>query len=137
VTIARHLVLVLSAMLLCATSAAAASDTSSSKGAGSWFGFGGDSSKPAAKTKKVSNASKTPPVLTKMADAPKRLVSSTKSMLAPKNPSPKKKGPETTLPPVRNPKEQKQGFFQSLFNPAPPPPPQTIQDWMKLKQIHP
>jgi hypothetical protein len=57
-------------------------------------------------------------------------------MLTPKS-QPAKNNSTTSMQASKNLKEPQQGFFKSLFNPEPPPPPQTIKDWMKLKQIHP
>lgn len=73
-----------------------------------WFGLGGDA-KEAAKPKKPVSKSQ---------------------------PAPKRNG-SSTAQSAKNPKAPKQGFFKSMFNPDPPPPPQTIGDWMKLKQIRP
>jgi hypothetical protein len=34
-------------------------------------------------------------------------------------------------------KQEKPGFFKSLFQPEPPPPPKTIKEWMSLKRVQP
>ena len=125
------------ALVSIVNSRALAADSSPSGSRDNWFSFGSNSDSKAAKTKKVSNASSTttsPSVIKQMADAPKRLVSNTKSMLTPKSKPAEKSVP---IPTAKNPKESQQGFFKSMFNPDPPPPPQTIKEWMKLKQIHP
>jgi hypothetical protein len=97
----------------------------------SWFGSGtGDKSKTTAK------ASKSPTVVAKMTDGTKRLVSNTTGIFKPKTVTIRKSG----LTGTKNPKKsepEKQGFFQSIFHPEPPPPPKTIKEWMSLKQIHP
>lgn len=138
-SIARCVLLALAAMLFQAQVAAIAADSSAGSLRAAWPGFGGDT-KPAAKTKKTSNttgASKTPQVIKSITDAPKRLVSSTKSMLTPKSSTTAKRSGTTSGQSSKNSQDAKPGFFKSLLNPEPPPPPRTIQDWMKLKQIHP
>jgi hypothetical protein len=37
----------------------------------------------------------------------------------------------------KNSKQEKPGFFKSLFQPEPPPPPKTIKDWMSLERVQP
>jgi hypothetical protein len=108
---------------LTAPAALAASD-------GSWFGSGsGDKPKASAKTK-------SPTVVANLTDGTKRLVSSTTGIFKPKTVTIRKSG----LTGTKNPKKSdppKQGFFQSMLHPEPPPPPKTIKEWMSLKQIHP
>jgi len=77
-----------------------------------------------------------PSVLTKMSNTTKRAVNNTKNALTPKKTVAKNTGATKTYKPKAV-KEEKPGFFKSLFNPEPPPPPKTIKEWMSLKQIHP
>ncbi len=99
-----------------------------------------DSSSSAASKKNSSKsaaASKSPAVMSKMTDGTKRFVNSTKSMLMPKKPTTTRKGGVTAVH-KKNPPPEQQGFFKSLFQPAPKPQqPRTIKEWMALKQIHP
>lgn len=104
----------------------------------SWLGFGRGESQP-AKTANVSSKSKTPPVFAKMTDDTRRLMSNTKNLFVPKKPKKtpsKKRGVTATHRDVRH-EPPKQSFFQRLFNPEPPPPPRTIDEWMSLEQVHP
>jgi hypothetical protein len=104
-----------------------------------WFSFGKDKSKAQAKTTSASGtskSSKTPQVVTKMTDGTKRLVGNTTSVFKPSKPTTRKSG-TTNIEIAKKPPQEKQGFFKSLFNPEPPPPPKTIKEWMALKQIHP
>jgi hypothetical protein len=134
--IARSLFLALGLVAVSATTTHAAWGSSSVAG---WFGLGNDKSKVVAKTTNVPGTSgtlKTPRVVTKMADGTKRLASSTTSMLSPKKITTRKSG-TTSIERAKDTKEEKPGFFKSLFHSEPPPPPKTIKEWMSLKQIHP
>ncbi|MEX0678195.1 MAG: hypothetical protein WD063_14020 [Pirellulales bacterium] len=90
----------------------------------------------AIETTNVSNTSKTPPVFTKMTGGTKRFVSGTKNLFVAKKPPAKKRGVTATHRAARA-EPPKQGFFQRWFNPEPPPPPRTVEEWMSLEQIHP
>ena|SRR5262245_13482313 len=92
-----------------------------------WIGWGGRDSRAAEAT---------PTVLTKMTDGTKRFVSSTTNMFAPKKHVTRKSG-TTAIHRAKVPERPKQGFFQQLFKPEPPPPPKTVKEWMSLKQVHP
>ena len=71
---------------------------------------------------------------TKMSNSTKRLASNTKDMLTPKKSSSRD---TKVVQSSKTSREQKPGFFKSMFSPEPPPPPKTIKEWMSLKQVHP
>jgi hypothetical protein len=100
-----------------------------------WLGMGQDKS-PAARTREVSQSSRTPAVFAKMSDGTKRLVGNTKKLFVPAKPPVKRRGVTATHP-ARRPEPPKQSFFKRLFNPEPPPPPKTVNEWMSLKHVHP
>jgi hypothetical protein len=68
--------------------------------------------------------------------SPMRLVASPISIFKPKTVTTRKSG-LTGVQKAKKTEQPKQGFFKSMFNPEPPPPPKTIKEWMSLKQIHP
>jgi hypothetical protein len=74
--------------------------------------------------------------LTKASAGTKRFVANTKNLLSFKK-SPPTKRTGTVATHSARPKKDEPGFFHRLFNPEPPPPPKTIEEWMSLKQIHP
>jgi hypothetical protein len=79
-----------------------------------------------------------PTVMARMTSGTKRFVSNTKNLFVPKKSEPAR--PKTTSIRARqSARDQYEtpGFFYRLFHPEPPPPPQTIDEWMSLKQIHP
>jgi hypothetical protein len=67
---------------------------------------------------------------------PLRLLASTTGFFKPKTVTTRKSG-LTGVQKAKRTEQPKQGFFKSMFNPEPPPPPKTIKEWMSLKQIHP
>ncbi len=87
-------------------------------------------------TTNVSNTSKTPQVFAKMTSGTKRFVTGTKNLFVAKKPPTKTRGVTATRRAARY-EPPKQGFFKRWFNPEPPPPPRTIEEWMSLDQIHP
>jgi hypothetical protein len=105
--------------------------------AASPFGWLGFSNGP---TSAARQPQPTPTVFNKMSAGTKRLVSNTKDALTPdKKPTkkPTKKSGSTTVRKAKRPPAPKQGFFKQLFNPEPPPPPETVQEWMSLEQVYP
>jgi hypothetical protein len=123
-------------LLLIAMSAPATAESSSMA---RWFNFGKGKPKAQAKTTNAagtSKSTKTPQVVTKMTDGTKRLVSNTTNVFTPSKTTTRKSG-TTGMEIAKKPPQEKQGFFKSMFNPEPPPPPKTIKEWMSLKQIHP
>ncbi|HEY2893064.1 MAG TPA: hypothetical protein VGJ16_02580 [Pirellulales bacterium] len=68
--------------------------------------------------------------------SPMHLVASPMSIFKPKTVTTRKSG-LTGVQKAKKTEQPKQGFFKSMFNPEPPPPPKTIKEWMSLKQIHP
>jgi hypothetical protein len=90
---------------------------------------GGDES-----TKKPGGNSDSVPNVTTA--SPMRLVASPISIFKPKTVTTRKSG-LTGVQKAKKTEQPKQGFFKSMFNPEPPPPPKTIKEWMSLKQIHP
>jgi hypothetical protein len=84
----------------------------------------------------VTTPAKKPQVLTKVSAGTKRFVAGTKNMLSLKKPAPAKRTGTTATHSARS-KHEEPGFFYKLFHPEPPPPPETIEEWMSLKQIHP
>lgn len=126
-------------LLLIAMSFSAAPASAEPSSMARWFSFGKGKSKPQAKTTNASGTSKstkTPQVVTKMTDGTKRLVSNTTNIFTPGKTTTRKSG-TTGIEIAKKPPQEKQGFFKSMFNPEPPPPPKTIKEWMSLKQIHP
>ena len=102
----------------------------------SWSSARGESQVgPTVPVVQVANkgASKTPTVFAKMSSGTKRFVNNTKNIFSPKKNS---KGRSATGLVSRQ-KPPEPGFFHKLFDPEPPPPPRTIDEWMSLKQIHP
>lgn len=97
-------------------------------------GYFGLSSKKILPSKRTESK---PTVITKMTNSTKRLVSNTTNKLTPKKNAATKKSGTTAVYPKQTNKDEKQGFFKSMFNPEPPPPPKTVKEWMQLKQIHP
>lgn len=85
---------------------------------------------------KEAPAAKGPSVLDKMNAGTKRLVDNTKKLFTPDKPPVKKRG-VTAVRRAQKPKPPQQSFFGRLFNPQPPPPPQTIDEWMSLDQLRP
>lgn len=131
--IARSLFLALGLVALSAATAQAAWDSPFT----GWFGSGKDKSVAKTSTaQRTSGKLKTPRVVTKMTDGTKRLASNTTGMLTPKKATTRKSG-TTDIKRAKNSKQEKPGFFKSLFSSEPPPPPKTIKEWMSLKQIHP
>lgn len=118
--------------LALATQLAAAGAAAELLSPSTWFGGG----KTTLSTKPKSSLLKTPPVVSKMSDGTKRLLSSPTKMFKPK-PKPIKKSGTTNIIKAKRPEAEKQGFFKSMFSPEPPPPPKTIKEWMSLKQVHP
>lgn len=100
----------------------------------SWFGLGKSSS--GAKTTKVSST-KNSGMLSGVTNGTKNLVNGTKAVFTPKKKPSVRKGGTTAIHPAKKTPTEKQGFFSSLVNPQPPPPPKTIKEYMELKQIHP
>ncbi len=96
---------------------------------GNWPGIG--ASKP-----KAASSPKSPQGIARITAAPKRFVSSTKNMLTPKKNVTRKSG-TTGIQRAKSSRDEKPGYFKSLFTSEPPPPPKTINEWMSLKQIHP
>lgn len=100
-----------------------------------WFRGGGKttlSSKPNPK----GSLLKAPPVVGKMTNGTKRLLTNPTSIFKPKPKQVNKSG-TTKVTKAKRSEPGKQGFFKSMFNPEPPPPPKTIKEWMSLEQIHP
>ncbi|HTM54610.1 MAG TPA: hypothetical protein VL175_11310 [Pirellulales bacterium] len=93
-----------------------------------WFTAGDDSSgKPDKKGESAINTATTNPM---------RLVANPMNIFKPKTVTTRKSG-LTGVQKAKKTEQPKQGFFKSMFNPEPPPPPKTIKEWMSLKQIHP
>ena len=101
----------------------------------SWLGFGRTESQD-VRTTNVSKTSKTPQVFAKMTSGTKRFVDGTKNLFVAKKPPAKTRGVTATRRAKRY-EPPKQSFFKRWFNPEPPPPPRTIEEWMSLEQIHP
>lgn len=99
-----------------------------------WLGCCRHDAQPVGTTN-VANTSKTPPVFARMTSGTKRFVTGTKNLFVAKKPAAKKRGVTATRRAAR-PAPPKQGFFKRWFNPEPPPPPRTIEEWMSLEQIH-
>lgn len=122
------------AVYCCAVSASATrADEKSSPF--SWLGFGSHKSGAVATTN-VSRTSKTPQAFAKMTSGTKRFFTNTKSLFVAKKPPAKKRGVTATRRAAR-PEPPKQNIFKRLFNPEPPPPPRTVEEWMALEQIRP
>jgi hypothetical protein len=127
-------------LLLIAMTFAAAPAAAESSSMGRWFSFGKGKPNAQAKTTNASGTSKsikTPQVVTKMTDGTKRLVSNTANVFTPGKTTTTRKSGTTGFVKAQKPPQEKQGFFKSMFNPEPPPPPKTVKEWMSLKQIHP
>lgn len=98
-----------------------------------WLPFSsGEKSSIAAK----SSGSSTTPIISSFSRGTKKLVSSPTSLLTSKKQTAVRQSGTTGLQ-VSNPKQAKPGFFKSLFQSEPPPPPKTIKEWMKLKKVQP
>lgn len=118
----------------CATLCAAAELLSPS----TWFGGGSGKTTLSSKPNSKSSLLKAPPVVGKMTNGTKRLLSSPTSIFKPKTkPKPVKKSGTTKVTKAKRTEPEKEGFFKSILNPEPPPPPKTIKEWMALEQIHP
>ncbi len=76
-----------------------------------------------------------PAVLTKMGSSTKRLMANTKNLLTFNKSNTKANTPTVGYSTQTQHKEP--GFFYKLFHPEPPPPPQTVKEWMSLEQVHP
>jgi len=100
----------------------------------SWLGNSKSKPRPIHKVSASSEA--TTPMFTRMTDGTKKFVNNTKSLFVPKKPPVKRRGVTATHRAVR-PEPPKQSFFKRMFNPEPPPPPRTVNEWMSLEQIHP
>jgi|GEM_PF-4152080 len=93
---------------------------------------GGESS---AATKTVKGTGKrATAVVTKMANAPNRLVTGTKNMLTPKKAAKKAKSGTVAVHKNDEPKSTEQGFLGRLFNPQPETSPATVNEWMALEK---
>jgi hypothetical protein len=73
-----------------------------------------------------------PGVLESIGERTNKMLTGTKNFF-----TPKKKQPKSHDYLSYRPKDQKPSFFQRLFQQQPPPAPETIDDWMALKHIHP
>jgi hypothetical protein len=102
----------------------------------SWFSWPSNGNKQRNAAVKKTSQSSSGGVVSSLTSAPKKLVASTKNAFTSQTTTSNARGTKVTQQ-SKNPKAQKQGFFKSMFNPDPPAPPQTINDWMRLKQIHP
>jgi hypothetical protein len=116
----------------CAWSAAARADLWHPS---SWLGCCRDKAE-GAKTTNVSQTTSTPAAFSKLTSGTKRLASNTKNLFVARKPPAKKLGVTATRRAER-PQPPKQNFFKRWFNPEPPPPPQTVDEWMSLEQVHP
>lgn len=133
----RILPCVMMVIALVSMNAAAARAAWSPPSLGRWMGLGKDKATGDGETVRTAGgSSKMPAMVTKMTGGTKRLVTNTANKLSPKKTTTRKSG-TTGLVRAKDPREEKPGFFQSLFHPEPPPPPKTIKEWMSLKQIHP
>jgi hypothetical protein len=85
----------------------------------------------------VANATayKSPTMIGKMSHGTKKLMTNTKNLLTFKK-SAANQNTMTAGYTTRT-KHKEPGFFYKLFHPEPPPPPQTVKEWMSLEQIHP
>jgi hypothetical protein len=119
------------AAICCAWSGAARADLWHPS---SWLGRGRDKSSP-VKTTNVSQNTSTP-VLTRLTGSTKRLATNTKNLFVSKKPPAKKRGVTATRK-AEHPEPPRQNVFKRWFNPDPPPPPKTVEEWMSLKQVHP
>ncbi len=99
----------------------------------SWLPF---ASRTKASTPAKNTGGSSVPIVSSLSQSTKKLVSSPTSLLASKKQTPVRQSGTTGLQSSKS-KQEKPGFFKSLFYSEPPPPPKTIKDWMKLKQIHP
>jgi hypothetical protein len=98
----------------------------------SWL-RGNDQSAAAKPTKWTGGRTST--IVTKMADAPKRLVTGTKNILTPKKTSAKSKKPTSSSGPKQHANQAtEQGFLGRLFNPQPESRPATVNEWMALEK---
>ncbi len=70
------------------------------------------------------------PIITKVSDSTKRLFGAKKKSVTSGSGGTSVVQPKTT-------RSEKPGFFKSLFQPEPPPPPKTIKEWMSLKKVQP
>jgi len=93
----------------------------------------GNESSAATKTAK-GTGSRATAVVTKMANAPKRLVTGTKNMLTPKKPAKKSSKLGVVSVEKAEPETAKQGFLGRLFNPQPETSPATVNEWMALEK---
>jgi hypothetical protein len=91
---------------------------------------------PVVQMTNVSNTSKTPPVFARMKDGTQRFWTGTKNLFVAKKPPAKTHG-ATVIHRAARSEPPKQGFFKRWFNPDPPPPPKTVEEWMSLEQVHP
>lgn len=101
-----------------------------------WFGGSGKttlSPKPGPK----SSLLKAPPVVGKMTSGTKRLLTSPTSLFKKTKPKQVKTSGVTKVTKAKRNESEREGFFKSIFNPEPPPPPRTIDEFMSLEQIHP
>lgn len=96
---------------------------------------GNDSSVSTKSTK--GTGGRMPAVVTKMATAPKRLVTGTKNMLTPKKAARKTAKRGTVAVHKAHPEPEEQGFFGRIFNPQPEASPATVGEWMALEQVKP
>ena len=132
--------LVLSLLLLVAAVAGAATAADSdSSGVAGWLKPKSAKSGGKPTTRNVSAAGSKPSMMTNITNAPKRFVSSTKTLLSPKKSqsAPAKRSTASSRVSSKSNPPQSPGFFKSLFSPEEPPPPKTVGDWMKLKQVRP
>lgn len=77
----------------------------------------------------VSDTGGTPTMMARMNAGTKRFVQKTKSLLT----FDKTANQGTAY--VRPTKHKEPGFFYKMFHPAPPPPPETVKEWMSLEQV--
>ena len=113
-----------------ATFATARGDSTSRS---SWLPFASGSK---ASTPAKNTGGSGVPIISSFSRGTKKLVSSPTSLLTSKKQTAIRQSGTTGLLSSK-PKQEKPGFFKSLFHSEPPPPPKTIKEWMKLKQIHP
>lgn len=74
-------------------------------------------------------------VVTKVAGAPKRLVTGTKNMLTPKKPAKKTKQLGTVaIHKKEQPQTAQPGFFGRLFGSEPEPAPSTVNEWLSQEK---
>lgn len=124
----RYLILLVA--IWCAAGTVARADLPSPFG---WLRRGGGSQAATKSTKWTGGQASA--VVTKVAGAPKRLVTGTKNMLTPKKPAKKSNHLGTVAVHKKGePAAQEPGFLERLFGSEPESSPSTVNEWMALEK---